>query len=190
MQIHSRGVYEFIGRLAVTRPRLTVLVNLLWKSFEGVIVGLVVALLVLGFTSWTQERFWVYAFSTVLVLFLRILGQLMWLVQLRPQLPNLLSPAMEMHGLQHDENQNVPVDRSSHLSLTAVIVVTAGAATILATEDASPIWMSKFPGNILVPAVAGMIAAPLNFLVTPSYLNTLLRGHHHVAETAAPEDTP
>ena len=190
MRFDRSGVYKFFGKLAATQPRLTLLVHLLWKSFEGAVVGFVVASLVLGFASLTQERFWIYAFSTALVLLLRILGQLMWLVQLRPQVPNFLGPAMEMHGLQHDENQNVPVDRSSQLSLTAAIVVTTGAATILATEDASPTWMAEFPGNLLVPMVAGMITAPLNTLVTPSILNTLLRGHHHVAETEAPEDPP
>ena len=183
MSDYRRGAYRFFGKLAATRPRVSMLVTLLWKSFEGAIVGLLIALLVFGFTSWTQERFWVYAFSTVLALLLRILGQLMWLVQLRPQVPNFLGPAMEMRGLKHDENQNVPVDRSSDLSLTAVIVVTAASATILATEDASPVWMSRFPGNVLVPAVAGMITAPLNALVSPSTLNTLLRGHDHGIES-------
>lgn len=176
MQTDTRFIKRYFARLAYTSPRLSEVVNLSSRVLFGAFIGLLVALLVLLFTSWTgNDKFWVYAHSTVMVLLLRILGQLLWVFQLWPQVPSYLVADTEA---EPDEAPNVSVEESQSLSLTAVILVTTGAATILATEDAIPDWASTCPGRILVPLVAGMIAGPLDALLSASTLYRLGKNRH------------
>ena len=96
--------YDWFANLAVSKPRCTHIINLLVNAVIGMILGLGIAIAVYIFASFVDGRLWSYLFGISVVFLLRIVGQYVWLEQLRPMVPKYARPMIEKRGLQYNEN--------------------------------------------------------------------------------------
>ena len=170
----SNASHEFVARVIVNAPRRAGVLHVLSLAPIGGIVGLAIAIAVWIFTTYVDDRLWTYAFGIAVALSLKIIGQLIWLLVLRPLVPLFARPVLRMRGLPQNEKLIVPVELSSRLSLLVTIVVTTAIATILATESVAPAWMTRYPHNIWIPTTAGLLVTTLEIVSSTARLYALM----------------
>ena len=166
--------HDTAARILLEGPRRAIALHiLLVPLLGGGLVGLLIAIAIDRFTTFTDDKLWIYAFGISIALLLKILGQWIWLVFLRPLLPKYVRSMLDRIGLQSVKTGRIAPEQSSQLSILVGVVVATAIATILATEDVSPGWVSTFPSNLLTPAIAGAIAGTLESVSASSKLYPL-----------------
>ena len=165
---------EMVAGILVDHPRLGLTLHILISSMiGGALVGLLIASAIYGFATVTKDPLWVYAFGILVALLLKIVGQWIWLVVLRPLLPGYIRPVMARVGLPNYNNGNVSIEQSSQISILVAVVVATAIATMIATENVTPGWIASGLGKFVAPAIGGAIAGSLEAVSAPSNLYAL-----------------
>ena len=171
---HNKNkTYKWFANLVIDKPRFTRVIHILIIAAVGLVIGLVIATAIYVFATLVNGILWIYLFGIGMAFLFRIVGQYVWIEQLRPLVPKYARPMIEKRGLKYS-NKEVPVDLSDQLPLLVAVAVTTAIATILATEDIAPEGILGAACSILVPAAAGFLATALESIASPSTLYTLL----------------
>ena len=159
---------DFFVAMYVTRPRMTAGLMLLMRALLGGVVGLVVALIISAVPSTANDELLLFGAGLAILVLSKIVGQLFWVMKLRPWAPRLIIPVLRRLGIPHSEDLEVPLEWSSQLSLTVTVVATTAIATILATNYVPSGFISGFSSGPWIPILAGTLIAPLNTLSSAS----------------------
>ena len=166
--------HDVVTRLNARNPCLAQAIHLQIFAMLGGALGLGIAILIRVTADHLEYRLWVYAIGILIALVLKVVGQYIWLKWLRRVASIFGRRALQMRGIPHDPQAQVPIELSEHLSLTVPVGVITAIATILSTEKVTPGWMSEFGWYLGIVALAGFIATALDALASPRGLYILL----------------
>ena len=179
---------ETVAVLLNDMPRWGAIGNILaFALVDGFILcSLIGAIVAWGTSNFISDKLWIYVANTAIAMLAKVAWAWLYVMWGRALLIRVALLVTERNLGRTPENISWPEGLPDQANRTVLIVTVATAlATILATEQFNPKWVS-FPINIFwITGFAGSLTAATEALSVPSNIQALWKNNHHFQENAA-----
>ena len=176
---------ETVAVLLNDMPRKGAVVNVLSSALtEGFLLcALIGGIVAWGTSNFISDKLWVYVANTALAMFVKVLWAWLYVVWGRNFFIKVALQVTRRSFGRTPENVKWPEGLPDQANTTVLIVTVATAfATILATEQFNPDWVSYSINIVWLTGLAGAMTAMTQSLSVPSNIQALLKNQHHYQE--------
>ena len=171
----SQNTLDLIDRM----PRVFTVLNVGTYVLQGVALGLAMGLIAsLGTRGF--PKIWTYVANTFTVMLLRVILQWIWVLGVTTWVRKMATWFIrDRTGQELPENvgRRIPVTNNVG-TIVGPAIVAVGIATILATENVEPSWLTRTWAIVLMSALGGGLASAMEALGLPSNIHALRWGRH------------
>ena len=178
---------ETVADLLHDTPRKGALGNILAFSLvDGFILCSLIGVIVAwGTSNLISDKLWIYVANTAIAMLAKVVWAWLYVVWGRALVIRVALLITQRSLGQTPDNITWPEELPDQANRTVLIVTVATAlATILATEQLNPNWVS-YPIHIVwITGLAGALTAAMESLSVPSNIQALWKNKHHFQENA------
>ena len=171
----SQNTLDLIDRM----PRVFTVLNVGTYVLQGVVLGLAMGLIAsLGTRGF--PKIWTYVANTFTVMLLRVILQWIWVLGVTTWVRKTATWFIrDRTGQELPENvgRQIPVTNNVG-TIVGPTIVAVGIATILATENVEPSWLTRTWAIVLMSALGGGLASAMEAIGLPSNIHALRWGRH------------
>ena len=178
---------ETVAVLLHDTPRWGAIGNILaFALVDGFIVcSLIGAIVAWGTSNFISDKLWIYVANTAIAMLAKVAWAWLYVMWGRALIIRVALLVTERNLGKTPENISWPEGLPDQANRTVLIVTVATAlATILATEQINPKWVSYSVNIVWITGLAGALTAATEALSVPSNIQALRKNQHHFQENA------
>ncbi|MCY4653201.1 MAG: hypothetical protein OXC95_08560 [Dehalococcoidia bacterium] len=178
---------ETVASLLHDSPRRGAIANILaFASVDGLILcTLIGAIVAWGTSNFISDKLWIYVANTAIAMLAKVVWAWLWVAWGRALVIRI---ALLITQKRFGETPNIitwPEGLPDQANRTVLIVTVATAlATILATEEFNPTWVSEPIHIVWITGLAGALTAAMESLSVPSNIQALWKNKHNYQQRA------
>ena len=176
---------ENVAVLLYDTPRRGAIGNILaFALVDGFIVcSLIGAIVAWGTSNFISDKLWIYATNTAIAILAKVAWAWLYVFWGRTLVIRVALLMVQRNVGEIPENISWPEGLPDQANRTVLIVTVATAlATILATEQLNPKWVSYSVNIVWITGFAGALTAATEALSVPSNIQALWKNQHHFQE--------
>ena len=178
---------ETVALLLHDTPRRGAIGNILaFALVDGFIIcSLIGAIVAWGTSNFISDKLWIYVANTAIAIIVKVGWAWLYVMWGRALVIRVALIVIQRNVGKTPENIIWPEGLPDQANRTVLIVTVATAlATILATEQINPKWVSYSVNIVWITGLTGAVTAATEALSVPSNIQALWKNQHHFQENA------